>query len=1310
MNRLPLNELVVQRPRPETTLSLVPAVRDQAAEMVSSYVFTATIRDYFSEILDAVARGHGQGFWVQAEYGAGKTHFLAALASLLANHDGHTWNLVQDPEVARYRQRLHASRLFPVVISLRGMGNADALTDRSLLDVILENGFQPALAQAGLEGEVQLVAADDYIAWLEHQTSPTIRHDVEAFVRRQTGQSTQALRADEGAHTLAQWIATYCRDNAIDPKIAAGVKNRLAHVYRQIVSRQPARFDGLLVVIDEYEGWEKVHASPAARAHDEDVLETLAYLLPRDLGYRVYTIVASQSAAPAKLQGGQAGDRFVNIPLLASANERDYDVIVARRVRGLRAEQGPEIDEHYLYFREHFDFANQLSPAEFRDIFPFQPRCFEIVRHITARDLPTARSGITIFHEVVNNPQLLHRLDLIRVADLLHSPHLVDDCLATPVYREAFDAYKVARDALPTLELDASDQPLAQDVLATLFLWHLAYQEHPRALSLEELAQATLTTSDFLRAEDNVAYVLGQMQSLRQVHFEGQHASFIPAGGEGASVVTLFSEYRRRVQANLYELSSAWSSSLFFSTADTRGQAGIFASYTANEATSRRFEFRNLDYAGHVIVASRWQFDWAMPLPKDDLHFRVVFLTAGAAQSVAPADLQDPRIAVIYPAALSEEATRAAADFLAWQAMHKDFAEDKRSGKEADAVREWLAGQRNTFYGNLVQTHLRQFQAGRIVTRDELAIDAREVLGVPSEDRRLGALVEKLLAAAYPQLPVDWARLRGTLRAAEVGRVFGGYFARSPSTAEQSATRNYGVALGLSHPEKPGQFAPQATPVLSLIAQMLEERRGELPVWRIYETLSAPPYGLPYALIQLYLLAFVRQGSPRAEIVLKQDHKLQSTGRQPFPASRLTVSNVVDLDFRAGLERYFDTLVTAAGPAWNDTVAYGREVVSDLRATTHPDEVEEQAQQLSAALHRLADDIVTTRRSLATLQRSVGDSLAPATLATLDALETLAGTADGGYAAFFEKAQADFATPDGLRDRQRTFARMKEVAGLAVDIAQVKDYLDHVQLRTTDRELVADRLAVLGRLNLNSLVAQPGLWSSVHGEFEAFRNRYRIAYQKHHRDTQNEQKRLLETLTDSERPLAALARLNGITELGPPLGKDLARCHEELLRRVQPCPVPFVSLELDATPTCQCGLTLTSESLAPPVESLRKDLARALQDQQRRLASEAIRRILARSNEDRIVTFVQAVQAADLAPLVDVMDDELATFIQVLLAEEETATSPSDLLRRFADAYPTLEESDLAQAVRTFERLLREAFAEARQAHADKKTVRLTLK
>ena len=90
---------------------------------------------------------------------------------------------------------------------------------------------------------------------------------------------------------------------------------------------------------------------------------------------------------------------------------------------------------------------------------------------------------------------------------------------------------------------------------------------------------------------------------------------------------------------------------------------------------------RHLDYAGQVIVASRWQLDWGMPLAKDDQHFRLVIMTAEAAESVKPETLQDPRIAVVYPAALSDEAQRAAADYLAWQAMSDDYAAEQAAGQ-----------------------------------------------------------------------------------------------------------------------------------------------------------------------------------------------------------------------------------------------------------------------------------------------------------------------------------------------------------------------------------------------------------------------------------------------------------------------------------------------------------------------------------------------------------------------------------------------------------------------------------------------------
>ena len=384
MSLLPLADLVVQKPRPETTLALIPAYWEHGREMVESYIFTDTIRQYFTQILESVATGTGQGFWVQAEYGAGKTHFLTALAALIANGQDGLWDTVHNDEIRNYRRRLEGVRLFPVIVSLRGMGEADAFAGRTLLDVILEEGFGQALSKAGLEGQIQVTAAEDYITWLERDTTPELRQAVEAYVRRKTGQGLREYREYEGAEALAHLIADYCSQNAMRPRIAGSVKDRLAHIYRQLVGLKPARYDGVLVVIDEYEGWEKSHASPAARANDEDVLETLAYLLPRDLGLRVYTVVASQSAVPAKLRGSQGGDRFIQIPLLASQNERDYDVIVSRRVRGLNEDRAPEISEHYQHYRRHFEFAKNLREAEFRDVFPFQPRCFEIPRRITA--------------------------------------------------------------------------------------------------------------------------------------------------------------------------------------------------------------------------------------------------------------------------------------------------------------------------------------------------------------------------------------------------------------------------------------------------------------------------------------------------------------------------------------------------------------------------------------------------------------------------------------------------------------------------------------------------------------------------------------------------------------------------------------------------------------------------------------------------------------------------------------------------------------------------------------------------------------
>ncbi len=1310
MKLSPLSDLLVRKPRPEGTLALKEVFWDRPKEVVESYILTDTLRNHVEEILETATQGHGQGFWVQAEYGAGKTHFLAVLAALLANHSSELWPLLNDEQVRLYEKRLQATRLFPVIVSLRGETQAGSLGGRSLMTVLLE-GVETALQKGGLSGKVRVTEAAEYIDWLERRASPAIRQDVAQFVKQQSGRTVDDLRADEDDEALAKLIDTYFQRNHISVQAAASVKERLAHIYRQITGSGAPKYTGLLVVIDEYEGWEKLRPGATERAQDEDTLETLAYLLPRDLGYNVLTIVGSQSAVPAKLAGAGAGDRFIPIPLLASQNERDYDIIVSRRVRGLEDKRSPEISEYYEYCQEQFDFARHLTPEEFRDTFPFQPRCFEVVRHFKARDLPTVSSGISIVWETVADEGLLKRTTLIRVADLLRSPHLLD-CLGKPVYKDAYNAYKAAVETLPALELEEQDRELAQAVLDTLFLWRLAYMENPRPMSTLDLAQATMVAQGVLKPEDAVVYVLGQMQRLAQIKVENQQASFEPSGGT-IKPQPIFDEYRRRAEKDVYGVSAQWASSLFFTTKED-GENGLLHTHTPGEESSLRVDQRNLEYGGDVIVANSWRDEWGLPLRKEDTHFRIVLLTSEAAQGVQSENLRDARIAVVYPGALSEAAKRAAAEYMAWKKMSDDYAEPKRSGKEAEDVRKWLLIRKVDIVKDLVGTQLQVYMAGQVITRDKLAINAHHVLGQASNDKRFGALAEALLTSAYAQLPLDYNALRSTMRGLEAGRVFDGYFDKQAGTAERAAPQNFGVALGLSHPDKPGVFSPQQAKVFELIDRMMGEGNGQAKVWEMYQRLSAPPYGLPYAVIQLYLLAFVRARQGKVELTLKPDHKLRLRNGQAWTRDLVTSGTVMELAYKAGLEKWFHELVES-GPSWKDAAPFAHEIDESLHQTDDPSDADRQAAVLDRALAELGAVIKETREQIAVLENNLGARLPAEAAEAVERLASLAGTNGAGYAEFFEQARVcyehgDALRADDLRADQQRLAKLRELAGHAAEINDARDYLAAVKLRAGDDQLQWDRQGLMAQFALDNLAAQPSRWDSLREDVAKFRRRYVTEYQKHHRDTNDELARLLGLVQDTPRKLGALERLNSIEELGVATGRDLAGRFGALSAAMVVCPVELKDLRLEASPVCEkCGRALTDGAATAQVEGLLKELDRALEAQQRQLASEAIRRVLAKSKEAQITTFLQVVQAANLAALVNVMDDNLVTFIRVLLQEEDTAVGEFDM-RRFAHDYAALDETDVPKAVRQFEAMLRAAFDEARKANPGKKTVRVTVK
>jgi hypothetical protein len=122
-----ISKLIRLKPEPQTTPSLSLYIeKDRAKECVSDYKVTPSLRAHFKRVFETVVHRNGQGYWVQAEYGAGKTHFLATLVDLLMWRELELWNSFDDEELKKeYVAALSKVKMFPVAFSLRGMGESN---------------------------------------------------------------------------------------------------------------------------------------------------------------------------------------------------------------------------------------------------------------------------------------------------------------------------------------------------------------------------------------------------------------------------------------------------------------------------------------------------------------------------------------------------------------------------------------------------------------------------------------------------------------------------------------------------------------------------------------------------------------------------------------------------------------------------------------------------------------------------------------------------------------------------------------------------------------------------------------------------------------------------------------------------------------------------------------------------------------------------------------------------------------------------------------------------------------------------------
>jgi hypothetical protein len=215
---------------PDTTPSLRGAL-SQPVKTIDSYYITPSLRALIKEILDTAVNQKGQGFWIRAEYGAGKTHFIAALTLLLTNREDAVWDAVHDAEIRRdYRGALSKFKLFPVTFSLLGAGEAEA--GDSLIRRF-EQEIRASLPE-DLRAKIPVTSEELAAQWYQEQAGSHLKSAIASHFKSAHGRTPDDFRAREGARKFGAEIVRVARQEGFNIDLKGAFRERFAYLYDQI--------------------------------------------------------------------------------------------------------------------------------------------------------------------------------------------------------------------------------------------------------------------------------------------------------------------------------------------------------------------------------------------------------------------------------------------------------------------------------------------------------------------------------------------------------------------------------------------------------------------------------------------------------------------------------------------------------------------------------------------------------------------------------------------------------------------------------------------------------------------------------------------------------------------------------------------------------------------------------------------------------------------------------------------------------------------------------------------------------------------
>lgn len=497
------------------------------------------VRPFLNDILRNMAAPYkperrdnpiGQGYWIQAEFGSGKSHLLCFLSALsLGNKEA--WDIIQKKEQKTGRGKretiyrfweegLEAKNgngkkgIFVIVKTLVGAGGGTVgLTDKGqrLSEYILDAAKEQLQLETGknLSLYPTELLADRFLS----EDLDRYRKDLGKFLRdpkffeedefeevndfiRDIQQNKSPEYKRSCGNKLWRFYTEYLK---VQPHIAAETEEILKHMVQVILNEG---YSGVLLVLDEVSLFMK-NRDDNQRTDDEKTLVVLSNRLAKVHNMPVWTVCAAQQAIESKMgvKNIIAEDRLKLVKLLEE--DKDYYDIVLARVREIK-DPGP-ISNYYLYYKRGFTWPNSIGEQEFIQFFPFHKPALEVLRNITF-ELTTARSAIhfmhqTLKHQIKNKGNELIRLwelfdEAVRYEEDPSGVHagLVAIKTKLEIEYKAYEACKRQIDGLTKGHLKVY-RDKAIKIIQTLFLYHVA-KTRQQGITPEDIANSVLIEKD----------------------------------------------------------------------------------------------------------------------------------------------------------------------------------------------------------------------------------------------------------------------------------------------------------------------------------------------------------------------------------------------------------------------------------------------------------------------------------------------------------------------------------------------------------------------------------------------------------------------------------------------------------------------------------------------------------------------------------------------------------------------------------------------------------------------------------------------